>query len=92
MEQRQVRGPVVELSGNRRAVVDGCDGILDYGEEQVSFRAGRLTLCLSGRDLRLVKLTESAAVVEGFIQRRSEERRVGKECASKCRSRWSPYH
>ena len=23
---------------------------------------------------------------------RSEERRVGKECPSKCRSRWSPYH
>src|SRR3546814_15983718 len=24
--------------------------------------------------------------------RRSEERRVGKECVSPCRSRWSPYH
>ena len=24
--------------------------------------------------------------------RRSEERRVGKECAGLCRSRWSPYH
>src|SRR3546814_4323325 len=23
---------------------------------------------------------------------RSEERRVGKECSSTCRSRWSPYH
>src|SRR3546814_19061992 len=23
---------------------------------------------------------------------RSEERRVGKECVSQCRSRWSPYH
>src|SRR3546814_10994889 len=23
---------------------------------------------------------------------RSEERRVGKECVSPCRSRWSPYH
>ena len=23
---------------------------------------------------------------------RSEERRVGKECARQCRSRWSPYH
>src|SRR3546814_8430259 len=23
---------------------------------------------------------------------RSEERRVGKECVSTCRSRWSPYH
>src|SRR3546814_9528213 len=27
------------------------------------------------------------------VQRiRSEERRVGKECVSTCRSRWSPYH
>src|SRR3546814_17469846 len=33
----------------------------------------------------------------GIVQRllkilRSEERRVGKECVSTCRSRWSPYH
>src|SRR3546814_16941090 len=27
-----------------------------------------------------------------FRQPRSEERRVGKECVSTCRSRWSPYH
>ena len=26
------------------------------------------------------------------IARRSEERRVGKECRIGCRSRWSPYH
>src|SRR3546814_11961936 len=26
------------------------------------------------------------------LQERSEERRVGKECVSTCRSRWSPYH
>ena len=26
------------------------------------------------------------------ILRRSEERRVGKECRIGCRSRWSPYH
>src|SRR3546814_11008636 len=26
------------------------------------------------------------------IEMRSEERRVGKECVSTCRSRWSPYH
>src|SRR3546814_5517361 len=25
------------------------------------------------------------------VNQRSEERRVGKECVSKCRSRWSPY-
>src|SRR3546814_14506107 len=27
-----------------------------------------------------------------FHQDRSEERRVGTECVSTCRSRWSPYH
>src|SRR3546814_2061337 len=26
------------------------------------------------------------------VDGRSEERRVGKECGSTCRSRWSPYH
>src|SRR3546814_15309127 len=28
----------------------------------------------------------------GGLPLRSEERRVGKECVSTCRSRWSPYH
>src|SRR3546814_18553431 len=30
------------------------------------------------------------SILYGFY--RSEERRVGKECVSTCRSRWSPYH
>src|SRR3546814_14340579 len=30
--------------------------------------------------------------LERGYERRSEERRVGKECVSTCRSRWSPYH
>ena len=29
---------------------------------------------------------------EPFLEKRSEERRVGKECSLQCRSRWSPYH
>src|SRR3546814_1195413 len=32
---------------------------------------------------------EGAIFADDF---RSEERRVGKECVSTCRSRWSPYH
>ena len=31
---------------------------------------------------------KKAALLKGFVEVRSEERRVGKEC----RSRWSPYH
>src|SRR3546814_15092842 len=30
--------------------------------------------------------------VKEILAIRSEERRVGKECVSTCRSRWSPYH
>src|SRR3546814_1802357 len=32
------------------------------------------------------------AAMGGLRGGRSEERRVGKECVSTCRSRWSPYH
>ena len=32
------------------------------------------------------------AMGDGVAKVRSEERRVGKECESECRSRWSPYH
>ena len=33
----------------------------------------------------------AAALIDVYIQR-SEERRVGKKCRLKCRSRWSPVH
>src|SRR3546814_20047949 len=31
-------------------------------------------------------------IIKRSLGFRSEERRVGKECVSTCRSRWSPYH
>src|SRR3546814_17569146 len=34
----------------------------------------------------------TAAFIANTLLSRSEERRVGKECVSTCRSRWSPYH
>src|SRR3546814_12384113 len=40
----------------------------------------------------LVYATCSLERAEGEEPIRSEERRVGKECVSKCRSRWSPCH
>src|SRR3546814_14000453 len=37
---------------------------------------------------------QALVAVNGYepMKPRSEERRVGKECVSTCRSRWSPYH
>src|SRR3546814_2607715 len=48
-----------------------------------------------GRRARIVDQNRAdfiAIIVHRLIERRSEERRVGKECVSTCRSRWSPYH
>src|SRR3546814_12394657 len=47
--------------------------------------------------LELVRVDRPAPVLIPLLaapagQRRSEERRVGKECVSTCRSRWSPSH
>src|SRR3546814_3127498 len=51
-------------------------------ERAVTDRAGESHLVLE----------ETADAVPGEALVRSEERRVGKECVSTCRSRWSPYH
>src|SRR3546814_21177157 len=40
----------------------------------------------------LRELGTTIVLAEQNLHFRSEERRVGKECVSTCRSRWSPYH
>src|SRR3546814_3559310 len=48
---------------------------------------------LRARPLPYIRIPIAAAAPVGLsICGRSEERRVGKECVSTCRSRWSPYH
>ena len=47
-----------------------------------------------GKDFSIVVVSEGYEL-DGLDEQgdvRSEERRVGKECVSLCRSRWSPYH
>ena len=42
---------------------------------------------------RATNPTDSLARASAALDHlRSEERRVGKECCPRCRSRWSPYH
>src|SRR3546814_14678317 len=55
---------------------------IDRGLAQIAdeFAAGGVPVDLSLEDIHMT------------VEARSEERRVGKECVSTCRSRWSPYH
>src|SRR3546814_12489039 len=54
-------------------------------------------IMLDAREIKnideIVLLNQAATMVDGVYHMiRSEERRVGKECVSTCRSRWSQYH
>src|SRR3546814_14056958 len=67
--------------------------VFDKLEFEVATKNGARWMSVSGTP-RLSRMGN----FEGFrgigldITERSEERRVGKECVSTCRSRWSPYH
>src|SRR3546814_11886772 len=47
----------------------------------------------NGEDIHAVNdIFGTVAYGRDIMEFRSEERRVGKECVSTCRYRWSPYH
>ena len=59
-------------AANAGAVLIGCGALLErargrYDEERVVLRTGRLTVRIIGRRLRLTKLTQSSAMIEGVI-------------------------
>src|SRR3546814_11886768 len=47
---------------------------------------------LTSPTVHFTSATYALADLTAGKELRSEERRVGKECVSPCRSRWSPYH
>src|SRR3546814_12593944 len=58
-------------------------------------RKARHELCtknLTDQDVIVQPIEDALWIELGVFRVRSEERRVGKECVSTCRSRWSPYH
>src|SRR3546814_13962902 len=81
---------LVPHQANKR-IIDATADRMGLNEEKVMVNiqrygnttAGTIPLCLWEWENQLKK---------GDNLIRSEERRVGKECVSTCRSRWSPYH
>ena len=76
----------VEIGGGRAQVGDAVilsGSIGDHGIAVLSQREGLEFESPVASDV---------APLNRLVAARSEERRVGKECVSLCRSRWSPYH
>src|SRR3546814_12206893 len=81
--ERRRREGVVEI------FVD--DGALDE-RHTVMQQSGDDAARVEPAVFRRVMLEPAQVQRVAFVGERSEERRVGKECVSTCRSRWSPYH
>src|SRR3546814_10602139 len=66
----------------------GVSEIFEEGDEaEVSMADSKI------RNLRTGDVRIGLPIPDALLSlMRSEERRVGKECVSTCRSRWSPYH
>src|SRR3546814_7974156 len=64
------------------------------GKEKAPRRAGDEDVAIESGGKIIWRKTIQPDHVAGPViaNARSEERRVGKECVSTCRSRWSPYH
>src|SRR3546814_9764138 len=82
---------------------DVCSSDLGTSKFTTQRREADLVKILSGTFEGKTTGTPISLLIENTDQRskdysevakayRSEERRVGKECVSTCRSRWSPYH
>lgn len=56
-----------EVRGNRYVCLEGCDGIIDYSHEEISVKAGKMKICLKGRDLRIDYYSAAGIVVEGVL-------------------------
>src|SRR3546814_9388249 len=76
---------------------DVCSSDLIDNLERQRIAIEREALGALGEQQRLAVAAPDLGIVGDLllgevVEARSEERRVGKECVSTCRSRWSPYH
>ena len=85
-----MNAPFLEREEERLLAVRWKDDRDESALHQLTSAHMRLVIALAAR-FRHYGLPMADLVQEGHVGR-SEERRVGKECLSVCRSRWSPYH
>src|SRR3546814_11946491 len=89
--------PLIPVALNTAAPDEGNMLLLERGASEAQ-KAHILEPLASGaaRSVFLMTEPDNGAGSDPALMKtraeRSEERRVGKECVSTCRSRWSPYH
>lgn len=62
-------GVHMELENNCSAVVDGCLGVLEYGDTAIRLNTGHLIVKIEGCDLTVVAMQNGQATVTGCFTR-----------------------
>lgn len=57
----------IEITGNREVIVEGCEGVLEYGDSVIALNTGRLTVRISGCELTIVSMQNGQAIIKGII-------------------------
>src|SRR3546814_3883511 len=87
----------MDLNASDQALIDGAQDRWETSvagfEDALKVQAG-VVGNIDGARTAMSNIVGASQSATGALQaaQRSEERRVGKECVSTCRSRWSPYH
>lgn len=59
--------PRIEIWGDRRVSIENHEGILEYGQEVMRIKCGRMVVKISGEDLELLNATLTDLSVTGRI-------------------------
>ena len=62
-----MNAPCIELSGNREILIEGGKGVLEYSTETVRVNTQGMIVSVSGRELNLRCISDSALIIYGFI-------------------------
>lgn len=57
----------IELRGNREALIDGVNTILEYSDEKIVILIKKLKIAITGKKLKLVTMNEDRISIEGII-------------------------
>ena len=57
----------IVLSGNREAVLDGCQGVIEYEDDFIKLKIGRQVVKFTGQNLQIKCMTGENVIIDGKI-------------------------
>lgn len=59
--------PVIEIAGNKRVLIENHCGVREYGHERITVQSSYGCICVTGRNLELIRMTKEQLVITGQI-------------------------